>query len=191
MEAAERASPDRASLVHFADGAEIRAEIARTVPLYAGIDGLRRKGDHLQWGGRVLCPDGVFPTEDGRARFAALEIPESRLEPGWFLLSTRRGKQFNSMVHRDRDPLTGAMRDDVFIAREDASTLGLADGDPVVLRSAVGEYAGKVKVAAIKPRNLQVHWPEGNVLLQRGARDPICGIPDYNAVVELLADGRR
>ena len=33
-----------------------------------------------------------------------------------FLLATRRGKQFNSMVQRDRDPLTGAERDHVFIA---------------------------------------------------------------------------
>ena len=191
MEAAQRAHPDRAAPVHFAGGQAIRDEIARAVPTYAGIEQFRRKGDHVQWGGRILCRDGVFPTAEGRARFAVLELPESRLGDGLFLLSTRRGKQFNSMVHRDRDPLTGAMRNDVFISTVDAQALELRDGDPIRLRSPVGEYDGRVKISAIRPRNLQVHWPEGNVLLRRGVRDPVCGIPDYNTVVELLVEGAR
>jgi len=33
--------------------------------------------------------------------------------------------------------------------------------------------------------NVQVHWPEGNALIKRGVRDPKCGIPDYNAAVEI------
>ena len=34
-------------------------------------------------------------------------------------------------------------------------------------------------------RTLQVHWPEGNVLLSGGAahREPASRVPDYNAVV--------
>src|ERR1041384_5425665 len=113
MELAERVRPELAARIHVEDAAEIRAEIARVVPAYAGIEKLRRKGDHVQWGGRTLCVDGVFPTADGRARFAAVRPPESVLPAGRFALSTRRGKQFNSMVHRDRDPLNGALRDDV------------------------------------------------------------------------------
>jgi hypothetical protein len=30
-----------------------------------------------------------------------------------------------------------------------------------------------------------VHWPEGNVLLPTGRTDPIGGVPDYNAWVEI------
>jgi len=183
---AERAHPERSHLIHVEDPAAIRAEIAREVPAYAGIERFSRKGDHVQWGGRILCRDGVFPTEDGRARFGAVRPPEVELAEGRFMLSTRRGKQFNSMVHRARDPLTGAKRDDVFVARADASALGLDDGAPVLVRSATGELRGRVRVSEIKERNVQVHWPEAQVLLERGVLDPQCGVPDYNAIVELL-----
>ena len=190
--AAERAHPERAAAIRFRDADAIRAEIARTVPIYAGIESLKEQGDHVQWGGRILCRDGVFPTPDGRARFSAVRPPESRLAEGRFLLATRRGKQFNSMVQRERDPLTGARRHDVLLAPDDAATLGLRDGDPVLVRSEVGEMRGKAKLVPIRPGNVQVHWPESQQLLRRGVRDPECGIPDFNAVVELVpVDGRR
>jgi molybdopterin-dependent oxidoreductase alpha subunit len=185
-EAAARARPEAADRIRFADAAAIRAEIARAVPSYAGIERLARAGDHVQWGGRVLCRGGVFPTPDGRAHFSVVRPPEATVPAGRLLLSTRRGKQFNSMVQRDRDPLTGARREDVLVSPEDAAALGLAEGDPVVVRSEVGEMRGRVKLAPIRPGNVQVHWPEAQVLIRRGVRDPECGIPDYNAVVELL-----
>ena len=186
MRVAERVRPDRARLLHVEDAAEIRAEIARAVPAYAGIEKLKRKGDHVQWGGRILCRDGEFPTEDGRARFAVVRPPEAALPEGRFMMSTRRGKQFNSMIHRARDPLTGAVRDDVLISAADAKALGLQDGTPVIVRSGVGEMRGRAKIADIKARNIQVHWPEAQPVLKRGVLDPQCGVPDYNAVVEVL-----
>jgi molybdopterin-dependent oxidoreductase alpha subunit len=188
--AAAAAYPDRAAQIRFRDAEAIREEIARAVPAYAGIEALREKGDHVQWGGRILCRDGVFPTEDGRARFFVATPPESRLEPGRFLLSTRRGKQFNSMVQRERDPLTGAKRDNVLISSDDAASLGLREGDGVLVRSEIGELRGRAKIVAIKPGNVQVHWPESQHLIRRGVRDPECGIPDYNAIVELVPAGR-
>jgi hypothetical protein len=42
-----------------------------------------------------------------------------------------------------------------------------------------------LKSAAITPGNLEVHWPEGNVLLSAAAIDPESLEPDYNAVVTL------
>jgi anaerobic selenocysteine-containing dehydrogenase len=69
---------------------------------------------------------------------------------------------------------------------EDAAGLGLAEGDPVLLRSDVGELRGRVKLMAIQRHNVQIHWPEGNVLIKRDLRDPNCGIPDYNAWVQLI-----
>ena len=190
--AAERAFPERAAQIRFRDAAAIRAEIAQTVPAYAGIERLAEKGDHVQWGGRILCRDGVFPTLDGRASFSAVAPPERELPAGRFLLSTRRGKQFNSMIHRQRDPLTGARREDVLMAREDAARLGVGDGDGLLVRSEVGEFRGKAKLVPMRPGNVQVHWPESQQLIRRGVRDPECGIPDYNAVVEILrAEGAR
>ena len=77
------------------------------VPFYAGIETLADTGDAVQWGGRHLCAGGVFPTPDGRGRFSVSTPPERDLPDGAFVVSTRRGKQFNSMVHAAVDPLTG------------------------------------------------------------------------------------
>ncbi len=186
MQLAERAYPERRRLIHFDDAQQIREEIARVVPYYDGIQKLRQKGDAVQWGGARLCESGQFKTPDGKARFTPLRPPENEIPEGWFWLSTRRGKQFNSMVQARRDPLTGARREDVFMSREDAHALGLREGDPVLLRSEVGEFRGRVKLMPIKPRNVQVHWPEGNVLIKRGVCDPVCGIPNYNTLAQII-----
>jgi len=89
------------------------------------------------------------------------------------------------MVHRNLDPLTGARRDDVLMSRKDAERIGVADGDSVLLTSPVGQMSGRCLVAPITPGNVQVHWPEGNVLIERGVSDPECGIPDFNTEVEI------
>ena len=186
MRVAEQTVPELAPRIHF-DGAQaIRAEIAMAAPQYAGIETLRAKGDAVQWGGPRLCENGQFPTPDGRARFTPLLPPEFDLPEGAFLLSTRRGKQFNSMVQRDVDPMVGAPRDAILMSEEDAGGLGVRDGDPVEVRSDVGRYVGTAYVTRIKPRNLQMYWPEANAVLRRGILDPECGMPDYNAVVRLL-----
>ena len=177
--------PDRASAVRFRSSQEIREEIARAVPLYAGIERLSGRGDQFQWGGARLFADGRFHTPDGKARFSVVELVDRQRPEGTFHLSTRRGKQFNSMVQRDRDPLTGARRDDVLMAAEDAARLGIASGDRIRLRSSAGEYLGRARVDAIKSGNLEVHWPEGNVLLCRDEIDLLSREPDYNAIVSL------
>jgi molybdopterin-dependent oxidoreductase alpha subunit len=166
---------------------DLRAEIARVVPFYAGIESLAEPGDAVQWGGRHLCAGGAFPTPSGRGAFTPLIPNRPELPPGSFVVTTRRGRQFNSMVHGDTDPLTGARRDTVFIDRDDATAMGLADGDRVRLRSVTGTFDGSVKVVRLPHRTLQVHWPEGNVLVAGGQsqREPNAKIPDYSAVVTL------
>jgi molybdopterin-dependent oxidoreductase alpha subunit len=185
MLVAERTYPERKGQIHFDNAQQIRDEIARVVPSYAGIERLRKKGDAVQWGGRRLCEGGQFKTPDGRAHFTPLRPPENTIPPGYFFASTRRGKQFNSMVQGKRDPLNGARREDVFISAEDAQNLNVREGDWVLLRSDVGQMRARVKLVMIKPRNVQVHWPEGNTLLRRGLCDQTCGVPDYNALVQV------
>jgi molybdopterin-dependent oxidoreductase alpha subunit len=186
MELAERAWPARAGLIRFENAQEIRAEIATAVPSYEGIQRLRKKGDALQWGGRILCAGGKFDTANGRAGFTPLTPPANELPRGFFLMSTRRGKQFNSMVQAVYDPLTGAERDELFFNSEDAAALGVAEGERILLRSKTGELRGRVKLMPIRRGNVQAHWPEANVLIERGVRDPQSGIPDYNALVEAI-----
>lgn len=192
---AEHAYPEKSQLIHFKDADQIRQEIAKAVPFYDGIQRLKQAGDQVQWGGPRLGDGWKFPESpplNGKARFTVVEPPNvgathaSSLRERTFLLTTRRGKQFNSMIHNEIDPLTGARRDDVLISQEDAERLGLKNGDPILLKNEVGEYRGYCKIAPIKPKNLQVYWPEGNVLIRRGNREPESGIPDYNAVVEVI-----
>ena len=186
MQVGERAlGPDKASLVHFADAQAIRDEMERVIPMYKGIAHLRKEGDAVQYGGSTLLKDGNCPTADGRAHFTPLEPPDTALPKGQFYLATRRGRQFNSILWGQTDPLTGSRRrEEIFIAPEDASRLGIEAGDRLRLRSKVGEFEGVAKLSPVRPKTLQAFWPEANVLIPRRV-DPASGEPDYNVTVSL------
>ncbi len=178
-----RARPDRRHLVGLEDASAIRCEIARAVPLYAGIEALASKGDQVQWGGPRLFADGHFATPDGKARFTAVSLPGAERARDAFTVSTRRGKQFNSMIQRAIDPLTGAARHDILISADDLAALQMKAGSWATLRSPHGTFIGRLVAAPIKPGNLEVHWPEGNVLIPGDRLDPDSKEPDYNTVV--------
>ena len=183
VDLARHVDPQRAHLVAFDSGQQIRDEMARVVPSYSGVESLHAIGDAIQWGGARLCEGGNFETPDGKAHFIPVAPAIVDVPAGSFVLSTRRGKQFNTMVHASKDPLTGASRDALFIAPSDASALGLGEGDSVVVRSQIGSLPARVHLANLRPGNVQVFFPEGNVLLRPGRRDAGSGVPDYNAVV--------
>jgi molybdopterin-dependent oxidoreductase alpha subunit len=185
MELARRVKPDLADKLNFVDTSAIRQEIAQVVPQYAGIQHLQQAGDQFQYGGSHLCFGWNFPTADGKAHFGVLLPRQRELPEGYFLLATRRGKQFNSMVQERKDAITGAIREAVFMNAADAAKLGLKDGDRIILKNDLGKLPGQVYIAPIQLGNLQVHWPEGNVLLDKSKRS-LEGVPDYNAVVELV-----
>lgn len=180
-ELAAAVDPRRAALLGCEDGWKIREEIARVVPFYDGIQRLKAAGDSFQYGGPHLCAGGRFPTADGKAHFHAVPLPALDRPAGVFEVSTRRGKQFNTLVFAEVDPLTGAPRDAIFMNPDDAARLRLRGGDRVALVSDAGRFEGRVFLAPIAPGNLQVHWPEGNALIARGAVDSLGGVPDYNA----------
>ncbi len=182
---AARVRPDLRPAFAWTSNQVLRREIADVVPAYAGIEALAKTGDQVQWGGRHLCADGRFPLPDARGRFTPLVPIRPQVPPGSFTVATRRGKQFNSMVHGAVDPLTGATRDAVYIDEADARSLGAADGAAVRLTSDAGSMDGRLKVVRLPARSLQVHWPEGNVLISGGDAhlEPHSKVPDYNAVV--------
>jgi molybdopterin-dependent oxidoreductase alpha subunit len=183
--------PDLAHAFAWPTNRDLRAEIAAVVPDYAGIEDLAHTGDAVQWGGRHLCADGVFPTPSGRGAFTVVVPPDSEVPDGSFVVATRRGKQFNSMVFAEVDPLTGAGRDAVYIDAADARRLGVVDGDRVRLRSELATFDGTAHLVRLPVGTVQVHWPEGNVLIAAGPehREPHTDIPDYNAVVTIEALG--
>ncbi len=190
LELARRVRPERTEALSYPGGtAELREEIARVVPLYAGIEELAEGGDSFQYGGPLLPAGSDFPTPDRKARFSPMTPPPPLAEDGLFAVATRRGKQFNSMVQDRKDSITGAGRDSVMVSEQDAARLGIADGEEVVLRSTHGEMSGRALIAPVAPGSLQVHWPEGNALIARDARSAEAGIPDYNARASLERAG--
>jgi predicted molibdopterin-dependent oxidoreductase YjgC len=184
MELARRVRPELAEQLSFENTAAMRQEIAKVVPQYSGIQHLKEPGDQFQYGGSHLAFGWRFPTKDGKASFAILSPLRSQLPEGYFLVTTRRGKQFNSMVQEQKDRITGAMREAVLMSSIDVEKLGLKEGDLIALKNDLGKYKGRVYTAPVKPGNLQIHWPEGNVLLDKGKRSQE-GVPDYNALVRV------
>jgi len=169
--------------IDFTSADQIRQEMDRVMPIYHGIASLKAEGESLQYGGARLLEDGVCPNmPDGRARFSAVVPPE--LDSHTFALATRRGAQFNSIVFRDHDALTGAHRDEVFIGHQDADRLNLASGESVLLESPLGAVRARVRIEAVHPGTLQMCWPEANALIDRHY-DPASGEPDYNANVTI------
>ncbi len=161
----------------------IREEMARVMPMYQGIEKLAKESDQLQWGGPYLYNDGFTNMPRQRALFTILEPPDRRASEGKFYLTTRRGKQFNSMTFGERDRLMGARRrDTIFISSDDANRLELENGSEVLVKSDTGEMEGIIQIAPVKLGTLQAYWPESNVLISRRT-DPVSGEPDYNAEV--------
>src|SRR2546426_9659865 len=87
MSLAQWVMPHATHLTAFKDAATIRAEIAKAIPTYDGIQNLRSKGDAFQYGGPRLCEGGSFPMPDGRAVFTELALPDADIPAGMFLLS--------------------------------------------------------------------------------------------------------
>jgi anaerobic selenocysteine-containing dehydrogenase len=94
------------------------------------------------------------------------------------------------MIYGATDPLTGLKREEIIMAKQDAERLGLRDGDPILLRNDRGEFRGRVKIDRIKPGSIQGHWPEVNVVVPAERLDP-SGVPDYNAIVEIISLKRQ
>ncbi len=183
VDLAKRVKPDEKHLIDFKNAQEIRDEIAKAAPNYDGVQHLKEKGDVFQWGGAWLCEDGVCSTPDGRGNLIAMDIPELRKADGLFYVTTRRGKQFNSMIYSDKDPFNEADRYDVLMNEDDGERQGINQGDAIVVYNKHGLFHGKARFVEVKSGNIQVHWPEGNVVIPKGVYEQYAGIPEYNTAV--------
>lgn len=185
----------RPDLWDYPDTQAIRDEMGRLMPLYAGIERLGKEGDWVQWGGARLGPGhenpvgngddkpSAFNLPGGKARMIVVAPPRVVVPDGKFFLTSRRGKQFNSITYGQKDPLLGiTSRRDVLFHEEDLRALGISDGESIVLRSEQGEMKARAKKGPCRRRHLQAYWPECNVLCGR-VYDPQSGEPDYSALV--------
>ncbi|MFC0271479.1 FdhF/YdeP family oxidoreductase [Metabacillus herbersteinensis] len=183
VDLASRVFPEKKHLLNFQSAQEIRDEIAIANRNYDGIQHLKNKGDVFQWGGAWLLEGGICPTPDGKGNLLSIEIPERRKTEGQFYVTSRRGKQFNSMVYSDIDPFTAADRYAIFINAEDAAKLNIREGESIVSYNQFGTYQGTAKFEDVRSGNIAVFWPEGNVLLPKGVYEKYSQIPEYNTAV--------
>ena len=171
-------------------GQAIRDEIARVVPSYAGVETLARDRRRGAVGRHAACATGGSVPDARRqgavhagASPADLDVPE-----GSFVLSTRRGKQFNTMVHDDRDPLTGADRDALFIARprrRPRSAFATATRSSCAPTTA--SSGARLHVATCGPATCRCSSPRATCCCAPGGATRASGVPDYNAVVTVEA----
>lgn len=183
---AARVNPTLADKVHFKTTTAIRDEIAEVVGFYDGIQNFQQLGDQFQYGGDMLCKDWEFPTPDGKAHFSAMPVQQVALGEFEFAIVSRRGKQFNSMVHEEKDTLNRLQRNAILISAEDARRLGVSEGDDVTLSNEFGRYQGAIAIADIANQTVQVYWPEGNVLFNPEKRSSLANIPAYKEVMATI-----
>ncbi|RJX40085.1 formate dehydrogenase [Paenibacillus pinisoli] len=184
-ELAERISGEKGTLARFRSAEDIRKEIALAAPNYDGIQTLRHRGDVFQWGNAWLCEGGQCPTPDGKGQLLPIAIPDLLRSGGRMYATTRRGKQFNSMIYGEKDSFNAAARHDVLLSSEDAGRLDLKDGDDIVVHNRHGLFHGRAKLAPVASGNIELYWPESNMLFKRGVYEPHAGIPEYNASVHI------
>lgn len=184
---AARVRPELADRVRFASTQAIRDEIAQLIPFYDGIQHLKFEGDQFQYGGSRLCQGWNFPTPTGKAHFRAARLPVVELKENEFIVATRRGKQFNSLVHEETDSANRLKRDAIIINRSEAQQRGFTEGEIVQLANEHGVFQGKLAFEDIAARTLQVYWPEGNVLVAPGERSPLAKIPAYKFARAVLS----
>jgi molybdopterin-dependent oxidoreductase alpha subunit len=176
--------PERSDLFGYRDTRQIREEMSSLMPLYAGIEALEKEGDSLQWGGPQLCTT-EFPTSDGRAHFSVVPMPRVDVPKGRFLLTLRRGSQFNSMTQGPSDPLNAeAQRDAILLDERDLEALGIREGERIVVQSELAKLVAVARRGPCRRGHVQGYWPECNALIAR-KYDPESGEPDYNATVSI------
>jgi len=186
----------------YAGPAAVQDEIASLTPSYGGIVYHRLEHGSLQW----PCPDVEHPGTPilhrdgfarGRGKFHPVEFIPARELPDEqypFLLSTGRilehfhtGTMSRHSVVLDKLVSVGTIE----INPEDADRLGIADGDPLRVRSRRGEIEiGARLTERVMPGTLFLafHYREAPAnRLTIAALDPVAKIPEFKVCAVAVA----
>ncbi len=146
----------------------LRRAMARIVPGYEPIAAIDESRREFQVEGRTFHQP-QFATADGKARFHVTPLPTSTPAAGELRLITLRSEgQFNTVVYEEEDLYRGNRRRDVvMMASADARSLGVGEGDRVVVSTSAGQLDASVAIIDIRPGNLAMYYPEANVLVPR------------------------
>jgi formate dehydrogenase alpha subunit len=178
----------------YADVAAIQDEIARLTPIYGGVTYDRLDTGSLQW----PCPDAEHPGTPilhrdrftrGLGKFHPVEFVPARELPDDeypFLLSTGRILQHfhtGTMSRHSHVLHTLVSAGAIEVNPADAERLGLAEGDPVKVRSRRGEIEIAARVTdRVAPGVvfLAFHYREAPAnRLTIAALDPVAKIPEF------------
>jgi len=178
----------------FKDSSQIMEEICALTPSYAGITHERLESGGIHW----PCPTADHPgtptlhTEKfarGRGRFIPLEYrPSAELPDDEYplLLTTERSRYHfhtGTMTRKisGLDALDGEGM--VEINPDDASRLGIRDGEMVKVKSRRGEVMAKARLTEISPVKvvtMNFHFAESPTnQLTNPALDPVAKIPEF------------
>jgi formate dehydrogenase alpha subunit len=180
----------------FAHPSQIMEEIASITPSYGGISYERLEDGSLQWPcptqdhpGTPILHSERFARSNGKGRFIPLEYkPPRELPDDEYPLVLTTGR---SLYHFHTGTLTrkvsglNILRGEelVEINPEDASSLGIADGEMVKVISRRGEVVTKAKVTDVSSVGvvfMTFHFAESPAnLLTNSALDPVAKIPEY------------
>ncbi len=179
----------------FKNPGEIMDEIASLTPSYKGISYDRLEGEGLQWPCTSIEHPGTpflhserFATKSGKGKFMPLEYKVSAEVPDKeypLIFTTDR-----SLYHFHTSTMTRRVegldilnnRELLNINPEDASKLGIDDGDMVEVSSRRGKIKVKAKLTNICPKgvtSMTFHFTETPTnVLTNSALDPVSKIPE-------------
>ena len=177
----------------FDSPAHIMNEIAEVTPSYGGISYDRLKKDGLQW----PCPTDEHPGTPilhtqmftrGKGRFMPLEYKPSKELPdeNYPLMMTMERSLFHYHTGTVTRKITGLNsllgEGKAEINPEDASSLGISDGEMVKIVSRRGEITAKADLTGITPVGvvtMNFHFAESPAnMLTSTALDPVAKIPE-------------
>lgn len=165
--------------------AAIRRLIADLIPNFEPLSQIDATKREFHISGRALHTPR-FPTESGKARFHAVNIPRlpSLNENQLRLMTIRSEGQFNTVVYEDEDLYRGQERRDVILMHtDDIARLDLKPDQPVIVRSSVGELRRQlVRPFDIHPGNAAMYCPEANALVPAEV-DPLSKTPAFKSVL--------
>jgi formate dehydrogenase alpha subunit len=178
----------------FAHPAEIMEEISKLTPSYGGISYERLEGSGLPW----PCPTKDHPGTPilhrerftrGRGKFIPLSYKPSKELPdeGYPLILTTGRNLYHyhtgTMTRRVAGLNVLRREGEVEINPEDASSLGIKDGEKVKVISRRGEVEARAKVTEVSPVGvvfMTFHFAESPAnRLTNPVVDPVAKIPEY------------
>ncbi len=180
--------------MRYESPADIMDEIAGVTPIYGGVSYERLGREGLQW----PCTDAAHPGTRflhaerftrGRGAFHAVEYLPPAEEPGKkypFMLTTGRVlEHFHTGTMTRRSGVLNTLVGEclVEVNPEDASSLGVKEGDTVRVRSRRGYIEAKAKVTEKSAPGsvfIPFHFAEAAAnKLTNAALDPYAKIPEY------------